>query len=59
MRDRHLFGDEAAICHRYSRRYLPGQALYREDAKPHEVADVLVDNSDWSDPVVLRWPAAS
>lgn len=57
VRDRHLFGDEAAVRHRYDRRYLPGQALYRDDAKPQEVADVLIDNSDWSDPVVLRWPS--
>lgn len=55
-RDQHLLGDEAAVRHRYARRYLPGQALYRDAAAPRQVADVLLDNSDWSDPVVLRWP---
>ncbi|HVM19941.1 MAG TPA: hypothetical protein VM307_08275 [Egibacteraceae bacterium] len=57
VRDRHLFGDEAALRRRYQRRYLPGQALYREDASPLEVADVVLDNSDWRNPVVLRWPS--
>ena len=57
VRDLHLFDDTATIRGRYDRRYLPGQALYRDDAKPQEVADVLVDNSDWSDPMVLRWPS--
>jgi len=57
LRDRHLFGEEAAVRRRYGRRYRPGQALYRDEAKPHEVADVLLDNSDWSDAAVLRWPA--
>jgi uridine kinase len=55
-RDRYLFGDEVAVRQRYERRYLPGQALYRDHASPHEVADISLDNSDWSDPVVLRWP---
>lgn len=55
VRDRHLFGEEASVRRRYERRYLPGQALYREDASPMQVAHVVLDNSDWSDPVVLRW----
>lgn len=41
---------------RYARRYLPGQALYREVAAPLDAADVLVDNTDPEQPRVLRWP---
>lgn len=56
VRDLDLFGSEAAVRERYERRYLPGQALYRDRASPRETADVVLDNSDWRDPVILRWP---
>lgn len=55
-RDAHMFGDADAVRRRYRTRYLPGQALYRDEASPLEVADVVVDNSDSHHPVVLRWP---
>lgn len=58
-RDLDLFGGEAALRHRYELRYLPGQALYRDCASPREAADVVLDNSDWRNPVILRWPAGS
>ena len=56
VRDGHLFGEAEAVRARYQARYLPGQALYRNDASPLEVADIVLDNSDWQRPVVLRWP---
>ena len=56
-RDRELLGGEAQVRRRYERRYLPGQALYREAAAPLDAADILVDNSDPARPVVLRWVA--
>ena len=56
VRDHHLFREDADVRRRYQRRYLPGQALYREDASPLEVADVIIDDSDWRSPVVIRWP---
>jgi len=56
VRDRHLFGDAEAVRAMYQMRYLPGQALYRDDASPLEVADIVLDTSDWQRPVVLRWP---
>lgn len=56
QRDLPLFGDEQQVRHRHERRYLPGQALYRQDAAPLDHADVVLDNSDPTDPVVLRWP---
>lgn len=56
VRDHDRFGNEAAVQRRYEQRYLPGQALYRDRASPREAADVVLDNSDWRDPVILRWP---
>jgi uridine kinase len=57
VRDLHLFRDAAAVQHRYERRYLPAQAaLYRDSDSPREAADVILDNSDWRDPIILRWP---
>ena len=55
-RDLGLFGSAHEVELRYRARYLPGQALYRAEADPEAVADVLVDNEDPSAPVVLRWP---
>jgi uridine kinase len=40
---------------RYAARYLPGQALYRAEARPLAVADVIVDNTDPAAPEVVRW----
>ena len=56
VRDLPLLGSEDEVRRRYSRRYLPGQAIYREVAAPLDVADVLVDNTDPAQPRVLRWP---
>jgi uridine kinase len=56
-RDLREYGTEAELRQRYERRYLPGQRLYRHEATPLERAAVSVDNSDPTDPVVLRWPA--
>ena len=54
-RDLPLFGSVEGVEERYRRRYLPGQALYRAEAHPVDVAHVVVDNSDPAAPVVLRW----
>lgn len=56
LRDRSLFGDHDAVRRRYEQRYLPGQALYRRTASPVQAADVVLDNSDWRNPVVVTWP---
>jgi uridine kinase len=42
------------IWRRIDRRYFPGQARYRATFDPVGRADVLVDNSDWSHPRVVR-----
>jgi uridine kinase len=56
VRDTGLMGSPADVRRRYTGRYLPGQALYRAEADPEAVADVLIDNEDPAAPVVVRWP---
>ena len=46
VRDADLLGGAVAVRRRYERRYLPGQALYREAASPLDRADIVIDNSD-------------
>jgi uridine kinase len=50
MRDSHL----ADVAARYRRRYLPAQRAYRDATRPHERADVVIDNNDPARPVLLR-----
>jgi len=45
-RDAGPMGGEAAARERYLRRYIPGQRLYFEAARPVELADVIVQNDD-------------
>lgn len=54
-RDLPLLGSAAAVEQRYRARYLPGQALYRQDAQPLAAADVVLDNTDPDHPLVLQW----
>jgi uridine kinase len=54
-RDLPVLGSVAAVEERYRRRYLPAQALYRAEARPTDVAHVVVDTSDPAAPAVLRW----
>lgn len=41
----------------YRRRYAPGQLLYLDQVRPHELADVIVDNSDLERPELSRGAA--
>jgi uridine kinase len=45
-RDADLHGSVEDAERLYRRRYAPGQRLYLERARPHELADVVIDNSD-------------
>jgi uridine kinase len=56
VRDLDLFGSQFEIDRRYTERYLPGQALYRDEVDPLSVADVLVDNTSPEAPRLLRGP---
>lgn len=51
-RDLELFGDETELVRRYEKRYIPGQRLYLEACRPDETANIVVDNTDWEQPVV-------
>ncbi|WP_446214992.1 uridylate kinase [Micromonospora sp. IBHARD004] len=55
VRDLDLFGSTAAVRQRYRERYLPGQELYRAEARPLERADIVLGMDDPLDPVVLKW----
>ena len=54
-RDAGLFGSADQVRLRYERRYLPGQALYRQAVDPVACADVVIDNSDPLNPIVIRY----
>lgn len=54
-RDGELFGGDEVTRLRYTSRYLPGQRLYREQARPADVADIVLNHEDPANPVVLRW----
>lgn len=56
-RDAHLFGSPEAVEVRYRARYLPGQALYRDEAKPQHFAHIVLDHTDPGNPVALKWDA--
>ena len=54
-RDLGLFGSAEEIERRYLGRYLPGQALYRQEADPESHAHILVDNEQAGEPRIERW----
>ena len=45
-------GNKEELTMRYRARYIPGQHLYNEEAKPKEYADIVVDNNDPSNPEI-------
>ncbi|WP_157987691.1 nucleoside/nucleotide kinase family protein [Jiangella endophytica] len=53
VRDRDLFGGERQVVERYTRRYLPAQALYRERDRPLERAVLVVDHTDPAEPRIV------
>ena len=55
VKDRELLiGSEQGIIDIYNSRYVPGQKLYFQEAAPQEKADILIDNTDYDNPVILR-----
>ena len=55
VRDAGLMGGEDGVRERYARRYVPAQELYRAEADPVGVADVVLGNDDPEHPTVVRW----
>jgi uridine kinase len=55
VRDVPTQGDE--ILDRYRTKYLAAQRAYLAEHPPEAFADVIVDNTDWSAPVLRRLPS--
>jgi uridine kinase len=53
-RDRELIGGAEAVRERYRKRYIPGQELYFSSCAPQKIADVVIDNTDVSNPKLVR-----
>ena len=45
------------VLRKYHTKYLPAQRSYLAQYPSARYAEVVVDNSDWTTPVVERWPA--
>jgi uridine kinase len=56
-RDLELLGSADNVRRRYTHRYLPAQALYRRNARPQHVCDILIDMNSPTGPVLLRMAA--
>ena len=47
-RDLYLFGEQEEIIKRYREKYIPGQKIYREREQPQSLADIVIDNNDFT-----------
>jgi uridine kinase len=52
--EREYIGAEQEILDKYEKRYIPGQQLYFDQAQPKEKADIVIDNSDFENPVITK-----
>lgn len=53
VRDRSVFGSEAAVEARYRQKYIPGQMLYLDEVNPKRIADIVIDNNDYENPKLI------
>lgn len=53
-RDSTWMGSPTEVRDRYMQRYIPGQQLYFEEARPQELADLVIDNSNYDRPSLLK-----
>lgn len=53
-RDGYYLGSEQEILDKYNQRYVPGQQLYFQEAEPQEKADIIIENSDFENPVMKK-----
>lgn len=53
-RDGYYLGSEQEILDKYNQRYVPGQQLYFQEAKPQETADIVIENSDFENPIITK-----
>jgi uridine kinase len=52
VRDIDLLGDRREILKRYQERYIQGQQIYLESVKPITIADMIIDNNDFTRPLI-------
>ncbi|MBU1019231.1 MAG: hypothetical protein ABII07_05465 [Patescibacteria group bacterium] len=53
-RDGYYLGEEHEIFEKYEQRYVPGQKIYFKDANPKEKADIIIDNSNFENPLITK-----
>lgn len=53
-RDEEIFGSTLKAAQRYRERYVPGQKLYHQKARPLDRADIIIDNNQIDSPKILR-----
>ncbi|GAB3949453.1 uridine kinase [Kribbella albertanoniae] len=54
VRDQAWMDSAAAAEERYRRRYIPGERLYVDQVEPASLADLVVDNTDFANPVLRQ-----
>lgn len=54
-RDEDRLGGPDGVRQRYQRRYLPGFRLYLQRERPHQHADIIIDNTTFEELTVRRW----
>ena len=57
-RDSETSSSQDEVRTRYLKRYMPGQAIYHEEARPEHLADFIFDNTDVDCPVLLKRPGS-
>ncbi|MBO9605976.1 MAG: hypothetical protein J7639_08510 [Paenibacillaceae bacterium] len=54
LRDVPSQGNE--VLRKYANKYLPAQKEYLTEHPPMTIADVVVNNCDWDNPQIIKWP---
>jgi len=54
-RDGYLFGSSQDIIDRYNTKYIPGQILYFEEARPLQTADLILDNTHFANSMPKKY----
>ena len=52
--DKSYFGSEPEIVDKYTNRYTTGQKLYINQAKPKQKSDIIINNSDYHNPKIIK-----
>ena len=53
IRDKKTLGSEENIRKKYLQKYIPGQKLYLKEVAPQKLADVVIDNNDYKNPILI------